>query len=71
MFDWCSDVYGLLKTVVVFVVMVAAVAADRSCEEQQRMNARSDGLCFEKNVLLANLYFVAYRFLLLCNSYFT
>jgi hypothetical protein len=39
MCDWCPGAYFiLLKTVaVVFVVLVAADVADRSCEEQQRM----------------------------------
>jgi hypothetical protein len=35
MFDWCSDEYFFLKTVAGLVVMVAADAAVRGCEEQR------------------------------------
>jgi hypothetical protein len=36
-FDCCPDAYLFLKTVAVFVVMVAADAYDRSCEERRLM----------------------------------
>jgi hypothetical protein len=36
MFQWCPDAYFCLKTVAVFVVMVAADAADRSCERKSK-----------------------------------
>jgi hypothetical protein len=56
-----------------FVVIFVMVAADDANLERGRVavNDRSGVVYFEKNVLPANLGFFGYRFLLLCNSYFT
>jgi hypothetical protein len=37
MFDLCPNAYFFLNAVAVFVVMVAADAADQGCESQRRM----------------------------------
>jgi hypothetical protein len=44
----CPDAYIFLKTVAVFVVVVATDAADPSCEEKQRMIDRV--LCVSRRI---------------------
>jgi hypothetical protein len=57
----------ILKTVAVFVVMVAANAASQSCEEQWSM---IDQMCISRSSSSLLTRVVAHRFLLRCNSHF-
>jgi hypothetical protein len=49
MFDWCHDANFFQRTVAIFVLMVAADTADRSCEVQQRMIDQV--LCISRRML--------------------
>jgi hypothetical protein len=63
-----SHAYFFLKTVAVFVVMVAADAADWSFEEQRRMIDQM--LCILKRTSSLLTRVVASKFLLHCNPCF-